>query len=262
MTWLEALWLGVVQGLTEFLPVSSSGHLVILESLLGIQTPGVLFEVALHVATLLSVLIFYRQRIAELVLGACAGRSEARRYVGKLAVGTVPAVAAVLVAGDLLEAQFDVPAVVGVSLLVTGAALWTTRRTAPTAHEPEPSWAAAALIGCAQAVALLPGISRSGSTVAVALALGVAPVRAAEFSFLLGVLAVSGAAARELSRVTAVSPELYGALTVGGAAALLSGVAAIWLFVRLLRAGSLHRFAFYVWALGAVYLLWLSVGGR
>ncbi len=86
--------------------------------------------------------------------------------------------------------------------------------------------------------------------------------RAAEFSFLLGVLAVSGAAVRELSRVTAVSPELHGALMVGGAAALLSGVAAIWLFVRLLRAGSIHRFAFYVWGLGAAYLLWLSLGAR
>ena len=135
-------------------------------------------------------------------------------------------------------------------------------KEAPTAHEPEPSWAAAALIGCAQAIAIVPGISRSGSTVAAALALGVAPVRAAEFSFLLGVLAVSGAAARELSRFSALSPELHGALMVGGAAALLSGVAAIWLFVRLLRAGRLHRFAFYVWGLGAAYLLWLSLGAH
>ena len=262
MNGLEALGLGVVQGLTEFLPVSSSGHLLILERLLGVRTPGVLFEVALHVATLLSVVLYYRGRILELAVGCATGRREAWRYVGKLGMGTVPAVIAVLLAGDLLEAQFDLPPVAGAGLLLTGFALWTTRNTGASAHEAEPSWRAAALIGCAQAFAILPGISRSGTTVAVALALGVAPVRAAEFSFLLGVLAVLGAAARELPGLATVPPDVRGALVVGGAAALVSGVAAIWLFVRLVRAGSIHRFAFYVWAVGGAYLLWLALAGR
>ncbi len=261
MSWLEALWLGAVQGLTEFLPVSSSGHLVILQSLLGLRMPGLLVEVVLHVATLLSVLLFYRQRIFELTVGACTGRPEAWRYVGKLAVGTLPAVAAVLLIGDLIEAQFDLPSVAGAGLLMTGLALWTTKRSTATAAAVEPSWTAALLIGCAQTVALVPGASRSGFTVAAALALGVAPARAAEFSFLLGVVAVLGAAARELPRLAAVSPDMRGALAVGGAAALLTGVAAIWLFLRLVRAGSLHRFAFYVWPVGAAYLLWLALTG-
>jgi undecaprenyl-diphosphatase len=257
---LDALVLGLIQGLTEFLPVSSSGHLVMFQVLLGVQQPGLLFEIAVHVATLASVLVFYRRRLVLLGSGALRRRPDELRYLAKLAVATLPAVAAVLAVGDLLEAQFESPAVAGVGLLVTGAVLWTTRGTLGAARLPEPGWIAALLIGCAQAFAILPGISRSGTTVAAALAMGVAPAAAAEFSFLMSVVAIAGAAARTVPELAAVSPEHAGALAVGCVTALAAGLAAIWVFVRLLRTRGFHRFAYYTWAAGALFLVWLAIG--
>jgi len=255
---LEALALGVVQGLTEFLPVSSSGHLVMGQALLGVESPGVVFEVAVHAATLVSVLVFYRRRVRGLVRDALAGRPHALRYGGKLALATVPAVALVLVAESFLESLFDVPAVTGGALLVTGGLLWSTRHTLPEASEPEPGWAAAWWIGCAQALAIVPGISRSGATVSCGLALGVAPTAAAEFSFLMSVPAILGAVVREVPALLETPPEAVASLGLAGVAAGVSGVAAIWLFVRLLRARGFHRFAWYAWSVGALFLAWLA----
>ena len=250
----EALLLGLVQGLTEFLPVSSSGHLVILQTWLGIHEEGMLFEIVLHVATLVSVLIFYRRRVGQLILGVSRGSPEAWRYVGKLGLATLPAVLAVLLVGDFLEAQFESAGAAAMGLLLTGAILITTRRTVVTAQLQEPSWAAAWWIGCAQAVAIFPGVSRSGSTVAAALGLGVAPAAAAEFSFLMGTIAIAGAAVRSLPDLAQLPVGLGGALLLGAAAALIAGVAAIWLFVRLLGSHGFHRFAYYTWALGLLTL--------
>lgn len=258
MNAIEALWLGLVQGLTEFLPVSSSGHLVVLQSLMEVDQKGILFEIAVHVATLVSVLIFYRARVVSLIRGTLALNRPDLEYVGKLALATLPAVLLVLVAGDFLDALFESPMSAGVGLLLTGGILWSTKWTIAGANQPVPSWTAAFLIGCAQSIAIAPGISRSGATVAAALALGVAPVAAAEFSFLMSVVAISGAAARAIPELTAVAPGLIGPLAIGFAAALLAGVAAIWLFVRLLRSRGFHYFAYYTWPVGAAVLIWFG----
>ncbi|HXV37201.1 MAG TPA: undecaprenyl-diphosphate phosphatase, partial [Myxococcota bacterium] len=244
LTGLEALILGLVQGLTEFLPVSSSGHLVVLQTLLGIEQSGILIEIVVHVATLASVLVFYRKRVGGLVAGALRGDSEALRYGLKLGVATVPAVVVVLIAGDFLDSLFESPAAAGVGFLITGAILWTTRRTLAAATRSEPGWGAALLIGCAQAFAIAPGVSRSGTTVCAALALGIAPRAAAEFSFLMSVIAIVGAALRALPEVGATPAGLVAPLAIAGAAALVSGVAAIWLFVRLLQQRSFHYFSY------------------
>lgn len=259
MSDLEAFLLGIVQGLTEFLPVSSSGHLVMMSELLGAGDENILFEVAVHVATLLAIVVFYRRRVGALVSGSVRGDAAAWRYGAKLALGTVPAVLLVLLAGDFLESLFEAPAVSGAALLVTGAFLWTTRSTLPRASAEEPSWLAAFGIGCAQAAAIVPGISRSGATVAAALALGVAPLAAAEFSFLLGVVAITGAAVRMIPDVGGVSPEALRAMGVASVAALVSGLAALWLFVRLLRNQQFYRFALYVWPVGCAFLVWLAL---
>ena len=251
--------LGLVQGLTEFLPVSSSGHLVLVQAWLDVRDEGVLFEVVLHVATLGSVLIFYRKRIAELVLGVLRRQPDAWHYAAKLGVATVPAVVLVLLAGNFLEAQFESARAAALGLLATGAILWTTRRSLPRANAPMPTYAAALLIGCAQALAILPGISRSGTTVAVALALGVAPAAAAEFSFMMSVVAILGAAVRSIPELAAVSPDDYAALGAGSAVAVISGIGAIWLFVRLLRSQVFYRFAYYAWAVGTLFLTWLAL---
>ena len=255
---LEAFWLGIVQGLTEFLPVSSSGHLVVFQSLLGIEVgDGLLFEIAVHLATLFAIVIFYRRRIGELVAGALRGSPDAWRYGAKLALDTLPAVVVALLAGDWVRAQFASPGVAGSCLLVTGGILWTTRRSVVRAVGEEPSWAAALLIGCAQAFAILPGISRSGTTVAAALLLGVRSDRAAEFSFLLGIVAIAGAAVITLPDLSEANDAVLRQLALGSLAALVSGVAAIWLFLKLLRSQVFYAFAYYTWAVGALFLGWL-----
>jgi undecaprenyl-diphosphatase len=254
---LEAAFLGLVQGLTEFLPVSSSGHLVMVQTVLGVGEEGLLFEVAVHIATLASVVIFYWRRIFQLVKGLMRLQRDAIEYSAKLVVATIPAVLAVLLLGDFLDAQFDSPAVAGVCFLITGGLLFTTRYTAGTATLEAPSFGAALAIGCAQAFAILPGISRSGSTVAMALAMGVRPVVAAEFSFLMSIIAITGAAVRTLPELTSVGTGQLASLLVGGGVAMLSGVAAIWLFVRLLRNQGFHQFAWYTWSAGLFFLAWL-----
>jgi undecaprenyl-diphosphatase len=257
MSFYEALVLGIVQGLTEFFPVSSSGHLVLFETLLGAATSeGILFEVALHVATLVAIALFYHRRIAELVVGTLRGNRDSWRYVGKLVVGTLPAGVVGFAAKDWIAGQFSQPLFVGVALLLTGGIVWSTRSTSRTAHGAEPSWGAALAIGFAQAFAILPGISRSGSTVAMELALGVAPRPAAEFSFLLGIIAISGAAVLTLPELGGASAEMQSAVITGGLAALVTGIFAIWLFVRMLQTHMFHWFALWAWAAGAFFLGW------
>jgi undecaprenyl-diphosphatase len=261
LTGLEAFILGLIQGLTEFLPVSSSGHLVVLQALFGAEQQGILIEIVVHVATLASVLIFYRRRIGALIAGAIRGDADALTYGLKLGVATVPAVLLVLVAGDFMDGLFESTATAGIGFLITGGILWSTRKTAPSAQRCELSWRAALLIGCAQALAIVPGISRSGATVAAALALGVAPLAAAEFSFLMSVIAISGAAIRALPELASASSGVIAPLAIAGASALVFGVAAIWIFVRLLQTRGFHYFAYYTWALGFVVLVGLAMAG-
>jgi undecaprenyl-diphosphatase len=259
LTDLEAFILGLVQGLTEFLPVSSSGHLVVLQALFGAEQQGILVEIVVHVATLVSVLIFYRKRVGALVGGAIRGNAEALTYGLKLGVATLPAVLLVLVAGDFLDTLFESPATAGAGFLITGAILWSTRKTAPSAQLPGLGWRAALLIGCAQAFAIVPGISRSGATVAMALALGVAPLAAAEFSFLMSVIAISGAAIRAIPELGSAPSGVIAPLAIAGASALVFGVAAIWIFVRLLQTRGFYYFAYYTWALGLAVLVGFAI---
>lgn len=257
MNWWQGALLGVVQGLTEFLPVSSSGHLVVAEQALGVARQGVVVEVALHVATLAAVLLVYRRRIWGLLLGLTRNDGRSWRYLALLGVATLPAALAGVTLGGWFQRAFNSLAIVGVDFLLTGAILWSTRAPAARATSREPSWRGAGGIGLAQAFAILPGISRSGSTVAAALWAGVRPTQAAEFSFLMSIPVIAGAAALELPKLSdgTVGVEA-GPLAVSFAAALLAGIAAIKLLVRLLERGAFHRFAPYCWTLGAATLGW------
>ena len=258
-TW-EAIWLGIVQGLTEFLPVSSSGHLVIVQEIAGGRMQsGLLLEVVLHVATLAAIVIFYRLRILELTRSALRLRVAAYRYIGKHVVATLPAVAVGLTMKDIVQALFQLPAVSGACLLVTGLILWSTRKTIPLANRDEPTWIDAFIIGCAQAFAILPGISRSGTTVAAALALGIKAEKAAEFSFLMGIIAISGAAVLILPEIELMNEAVAATIGLGAAAALGSGIVAIWLFVKLLQRQTFHVFSFYTWTVGTLFLAWIAL---
>lgn len=261
MTHLESLVLGLLQGATEFLPVSSSGHLVIGQELMGLSLPGITFEVVVHVATLLSVVVVYRERLLELARGTLLDRDAAAwRYVGLLAAGTLPVVVVGLGFGEAIEELFQSPAVVGVALLFTGAILFSTRWALRRAQAPEFGVKVALLIGVAQCLALVPGISRSGSTVVTALWLGVAPVQAAAFSFLLSIPAIGGAALLQVPALGhAAAGDGVAVLATAFVAAAVTGVLAIRLFVRMLRDRSFPHFAWYCWAVGLLFLGWLAL---
>ena len=255
MSVLEALLLGVVQGLTEFLPVSSSGHLVLGQALLGIDAPGVAFEVVLHLATLTAVLWVYRRRVGELLLGMTRGSGEAWRYAGLIALASVPAGLAGFFGRDTFERAFGEPVLAAGMLLVSGFLAYSIHRTAAAASEPRPRAGQSFWIGVAQAAAILPGISRSGATVAMGSWLGVEVVKMAEFSFLMSVPAILGAGVLQLGGPGGASPISAPALATGFVAAALAGVAAIRLFVHMLRSGTFHRFAWYCWTAGSAYLV-------
>ena len=307
MTWWEAAVLGVIQGLTEFFPVSSSGHLVMGGAVLGLEIPGILFEVAVHVATLVSVLFVYRLRIWTLIRGCCGLEEEsAWPYVMKLALATVPAAIVGFTMEDWFEARFDDPVFAGTMVLVTGSFVWSSRwvraegrrafpfdwmpiliaagisllagtiipfaavlaveavimfvsrATAPKEWHSEPTWGGALLMGIAQSAAILPGISRSGSTVLAGMWRRIDPVAAAEFSFLMSIPAILGAAILKVPDIGAngagvgAVPMIIGALAAG-----ISGILAISLFVALLKRQNFYSFAYYCWAVGALFLLYV-----
>lgn len=259
MSWWEGALLGLVQGLTEFLPVSSSGHLVVAEAVLGLSTPGVFVEVTLHVATLAAVAIVYAARITELLRGVLGRNGAAWRSLGLLALASVPAAVVGVLWRDWFEAAFDSLTIVGIDFLATGGILWAAGR-ASAGHRPEPSTPGALGIGLAQALAILPGISRSGTTVAAGIFAGVDPVRAAEFSFLMAMPAIAGAALLQIPDLRAGAlTEAGGPLALSFVTALVAGVLAIRLLVRLLARGAFHRFAPYCWALGVGTLVWASL---
>lgn len=249
----QAVVLGLVQGLTEFLPVSSSGHLVLAEAAMGVQPPGVFVEVALHVATLGSVLVVYGRRLWAVARGVVWDHPGERRYAALLVAATIPAGIVGVALGEPIERAFESLRFVAVAFLVTGLALWSTRRLRGTAVAPGGPGAVA--VGAAQAVAILPGISRSGATVSVALWLGLAPERAAEFSFLMAVPVIVGAAVLEAPEAVAGMRHVgLTPLLVSCAVALVSGVWAIRFLVALLRRGRFYAFAPYCWAIGALTL--------
>lgn len=259
MNWWEGIFLGVVQGLTEFLPVSSSGHLVVAQAALDVQTPGVFVEVVLHVATLLAVTLVYRARIVALARGALVGDRGSWRFIGLLVIATIPAVIVGGLLRDVVERGFESLLVVGIDFLVTGTILWSARWARTGAHT-EPNALGAALIGMGQALAILPGISRSGTTVTAAMWLRIDGVRAAEFSFLMAIPAIAGAAVLQLRHLSADALDV-GVVPLGLSfvSALVAGVLAIRLLVRLLTRGAFHRFAPYCWLLGAGTILWVVV---
>lgn len=283
MTFLDAgaaVVLGILQGLTEFLPVSSSGHLVLGREFLpedALQSPGVLFEVVVHLGTLLAALVFLRREVAAILVsllpGAGAEAAAGRRIALLLVVGSIPAAIVGLGLRDLVVTAFDGAAAAGGGLLVTGAALLGARRLdpaapgeAPVAAEPVAGAPSAPrrirdalFVGMAQAVAILPGISRSGFTILAGRLRGLSPSAAARFSFLLSAPVIAGAALAEGGSTLAsggIAAGIAGELIVGFAAAMISGLFALrWVFAWL-EARRFHRFGWYCLAAGGIGLGW------
>jgi len=264
MSPISAVVLGVIQGATEFLPVSSSGHLVLGQFLLGLREPDLFFDVFLHVATLLVVLIVFRSEIVALLSEVFTSlRSKDSLAVLKdteflkIAVATIPIAVAGVTARPFVEQLFANPKLVSLNLIITGCVLFASRFfEASNRVEDTISWRQAILVGFFQAFALAPGISRSGITISVALMAGCSRKAAARFSFLLFIPAVAGAFLLESLHVD-FGAQYIKSVVAGFLAAFVVGyVALVWL-LRLIRSGFFHRFAYYCWLLGLVGLLFL-----
>jgi undecaprenyl-diphosphatase len=257
MTVFESIVLGIVQGLTEFLPVSSSAHLVMGEELLGANEPGVAFDVLVHGATLLAVLIYFRKRIVQLA------RERSWSYAGKILVGTIPAGFAGVLFESEIERTFADMGLLVSTLAVTGLLLLSLNAIpSERAEVEEPSWWQAWWIGCAQMVSILPGISRSGSTIVTARWMGIAPAASAEFSFLLSVPAIAGAVVLQAGEMRAATAAGEGIVYLAGwAAAFVSGIVAIMLVFRLLQGRGFSLFGWYCFAAAAVFGAWVWLRG-
>lgn len=268
MDWWSALMLGLLQGLTEFLPVSSSGHLVIAQQLLGWSEPNLFFDVCLHVGTLAAVLLVFRSDVADLIrgglliLGRIPSRSrEPLRHPERLfllvVAASIPTAFLGFFARHTLERLFASVAAVGVNLIITGSLLWLTKSAGarPDLGPARTGLGRALGIGLAQGLALAPGISRSGSTIAVGLLLGLDRDWAGRLSFLLFVPAVIGAVLLEAFDLE-YDPTLISSAVVGALVAAVSGYLALRLLLRVVHRGAFHRFAPYCWLVGASALVY------
>jgi undecaprenyl-diphosphatase len=257
--WGDGLVLGLVQGLTEFLPISSSGHLVLAEDLLGFESPGLYFEVGLHLATLLSVFIAYGPRIRSLVHGLINREGASWRYAWLLLLASVPAGVAGIFFRDFFERSFQSGVSLGIQFLVTAAILWLTRPALRRGTATEVTTGAALAMGLGQAFAILPAISRSGATIAAGLWLGIAPAPAAEFSFLMSIIVIAGSGLLEARHIPAGTDLLSTGFVVAFIAALVSGIWAIRFLVALLRSQRFHWFAWYCAVVGVLTIAWYGV---
>ena len=271
MDWLQAILLGIVQGFTEFLPVSSSGHLVIFQKLLGIEHHDLAFDVAAHVGTVGSVLTVYRRLILRLLkkgfqnLFKFTNPPAESRLIQMVVLSSIPTAIIGLLFKDLFESLFSNLLAVGCCLMFTGTLLFFTRkRNVGEADEAlmdlsavtSLTWKVALLIGVAQSLAIAPGISRSGMTIAAALLLSVPGPMAAAYSFIIAIPAILGAAVLQLGDIPQLSSAVILSLALGFVVSYLSGILALRFVIRLVNKGRLSAFSGYLWVVGLLVIGW------
>lgn len=268
MELIKAFILGIVQGLTEFLPISSSGHLVIGSAILDFHEPGIAFEVFLHCGTLAAVILVFRKELL-LMMRSLFVSAEARKQDSNLElyfhwnlniiVATLPAVAVGLLLKDGIDSIFDNILITFCMLAVTGITMIMTRFI--NEKGTVITWSRALCIGIAQALAIMPGLSRSGSTIFAGMLLGVNRETAARFSFIMSIPAILGAVVLHLADLIASPPstDQFLAILVGTAASTVSGYYAIVLLMRIVRRGKLEWFGYYCLLVASFGLFWYLV---
>lgn len=267
MDYLAAAILGVVQGLTEFLPVSSSAHLILARAFFGWdgERLGLAFDVACHLGTLAAVLVYFRADLLPMLQASPAalvgGGGDRGRLVRLVIAGTVPIAVFGLLASDWLE-TLRLPWVCAVTLVVGAAGMMAAERwVRPDRDGDRITLPEALAIGVGQALALFPGMSRSGTTITVAMFLGVRRQAAARFTFLMSIPAVVAAALREaveLAEAGGVAAGDAGLMAVGAIVSAIVGYLAVSRLIRYLGSHSLDAFAYYRFALAAVVVIWLA----
>ncbi|MFN2221617.1 MAG: undecaprenyl-diphosphatase UppP [Chloroflexota bacterium] len=270
MTFIEAIILGIIQGATEFLPISSSGHLILLPSILNLDEPNLNAIAIAHQGTLLAVLFYFRHDLWQIIRAVLAGLRAGRPWAETqsrlgwyIALGSLPAVVVGLLFADNIDRLLASPGPAAAALIVTGVILIIGERLL-TGYKNLSGmrWGDALTIGLAQALALVPGISRSGITISAGLSRGLDRETAARYSFLLGVPAIAGAgllAAVDLLQSATASEQILELLVTFAAAAVV-GYGCIHFLLNWLRQRTLYLFAGYCLAFGAIYLLlsWLG----
>ena len=256
MGWFEGIFLGIVQGFSEFLPISSSGHLAILGYFLNVNEPGKTFEILLHFATLLSVIICYRKDIWELL------KNPFQKYVLMIIVACVPAGIVGVFFGDFFDPLFDSVWFPTIALFVTATMLFFADNFRGNKEGKDITLKIAILIGIMQMFAICPGISRSGSTIFMALLLGLSRTEAAKFSFLMSIPVVLGSFLLECIDIVKGTADIVFEPVhyVAAIAACISGVLAIKLVLTILNKGRFRYFAYYCCIIALISMLLLLLG--
>ncbi|MDI6401523.1 undecaprenyl-diphosphate phosphatase [Balneolaceae bacterium ANBcel3] len=272
MSILEALLLGILQGITEFLPVSSSGHLVLAQSLLASElAPGITFEIVVHFGSFSSIALYYRKKIMAILIDLIKSFSpegiRSKRYTTDphtrlswiILLSVIPAGVVGFTMKEQIESLFMNPVLVSGMLLVTGALLFSTRFVGKT--EKDVNVRRGFIIGIAQACAIIPGISRSGSTITTGLLCGVSREHVANFSFLMVLPVLAGAMLVEMLelRETGMENLALASLVVGYFASFISGFYALKYLIILLKRDKIYYFAYYCWPVGVAGLIYFSM---
>ncbi len=263
---IKSILLGLIQGLTEFLPISSSGHLVIFKSFLDIETQGVIWEIALHFGTLLAILAVFYQDIFMILKSV--GLSYKKLGAGEnfikivkndqhtsifllVIIGTVPTVIIAFLCKSTFEGLFDKPTIAGCMLLVTGTVLWFTKYNFSSNSKKNGLGIVDALmIGTVQGLAITPGISRSGTTIAAATLRGVDRETASRFSFLLVIPVIIGGMAMMIKDTITLRNEEIFFLIIGTIVSTITGYVSLRFLIKIVKRGNLHFFSYYCWPFG------------
>ena len=263
---LKSIILGLIQGLTEFLPISSSGHLVICKNLLDMETQGVIWEIALHFSTLLAIIGVFYKDIFMILKSSClsckklfSGESIIHIFKNEphtrifllIIIGTIPTVIIAFSFRTAFESLFNKPGITGYMLIVTGTMLWFTKYDLRTnSNKKNLGIYDALIIGAVQGLAITPGISRSGTTIATATFRGVDRETAARFSFLLVIPVILGAMAMMAKDTITLKNEEISFLIIGSVVALITGYISLRILIRIVNNGKLHLFSYYCWPVG------------
>jgi len=268
---LQSVMLGIIQGLTEFLPVSSSGHLVLLQNLFGIREPELLFDISLHVGTLIAIFIVFYREIRNILqtllclpalikssgnLKSLFADNEEIRIAVLIIIGSIPTAILGILFHKIVDQIFGSVWIVGAMLLLTGTLLWFTKQISAEGRPLiKVGIRDALMIGLIQGLAIMPGISRSGSTISIALFLGINREIAGRYSFLLSIPAILGAMILGLDSTIIRTDIPVKIILLGTVTAGIVGYIALKILLRIVKQGHLHYFAPYCWLLGAATLI-------
>lgn len=267
---IQAIILGVIQGLTEFLPISSSGHLVLFQHIFGLKEPEIFFDISVHAGTLVAVIVYFRKDLQAIIISTTrfvvmmlkrevsfgdVWKDSDTKLAFLIIIGTIPTAIIGLLFKSVADQLFSSIFIVGCALMVTGVLLWITHIIKTKGESIEHfSVKDALLIGLVQGLAITPGISRSGSTIAVGILLGLNRETAARYSFLLSIPAIVGAQIISLKDISAHDLDLV--TLMGTIAAGIVGYCALKLLVYIVKKGRMHLFSPYCWLVGVIALIW------